>query len=623
MRKYALVIGWLLLAACGEEATAVSSTSPIAAVTPTYTLARLEEALYTVGLPVEIDESFTSQVLTPPMQQLRANGESIEVYIYADTATAVTEASWIAPLGDEFARPDPDNPNGQLTVHIEWIGTPHWFQGDNLIVAYAGDTQAILVALEAIFGPQIAGKKTVYPTDTVPLPTAVPATAHPASIDITPPLPTPTLDEWRSYTIPYFNLTFDYPADWFVHEAGKALQITPNAQPTWSSFFDPDQPHGGSTFDLMYNLNRQMGATPLDEVENLLHSYETEMAAIEPAAPLPDRPDIVVGVYRFTDDEEMVLLLGAVVNPIEEAAQPVIAMSSAVKLDKLVEMQTIFEAILDSLRFIEPTQSLDALDLPETQLPTAQNEVLTAVSPNGLWRVIIQSSDQVPPTADDADQFPDGKYYVQMRVEQDDGGQVWTAVDEWRDGGLGLTYPEPVRWSADGRYFYFANVPVPDGCSLFINGGDLWRLDLSGGEVVEIAPYIGLVMALSPDETHLAVNASYGRGFLIRNLATGEEQPIPLPQLGDWQQISGLQWSPDRHHLLLAQAVNPCGPDMKTAVVRINVTDLSATIVLEADERNFTLLEWVQNDETRLQSEIGEIWYLDPFSGELAFGEQP
>lgn len=41
------------------------------------------------------------------------------------------------------------------------------------------------------------------------------------------------------------GLAFDYPVGWYVHEAGKSLQITPNAQPTWSSFFDLDQPHGG------------------------------------------------------------------------------------------------------------------------------------------------------------------------------------------------------------------------------------------------------------------------------------------------------------------------------------------------------------------------------------------
>jgi hypothetical protein len=182
---------------------------------------------------------------------------------------------------------------------------------------------------------------------------------------------------------------------------------------------------------------------------------------------------------------------------------------------------------------------------------------------------------------------------------------------------LGLTYPEPVQWSADGRFFYFANVPVPDGCSTFVNGGDLWRLDLETGLVTEVAPYIGLVMTLSPDETQLAVNASFGRGFLIRDLESGVEQAVELPQPADSWQMGGLQWSPDGRTLLLIQVVNPCGPDAETAVVRVDLEDLSATTILEPDERGFTLGSWVANNEVRLLDKDGHIWYLQVFSGEI------
>jgi hypothetical protein len=165
---------------------------------------------------------------------------------------------------------------------------------------------------------------------------------------------TTSTDGWQLYTVADIGLALDYPADWFVHEAGKMLQITPNAQPLWSSVFDPDQPHGGPTFDLMYNLNRQMAATPLAEVENLLGSYEADIEAIEPAAALADRPDVVVGVYRLTVDEDvMVLLVGAAVNPIPDSPQPVVAMTALVKLDELTGMQPIFEAVLRSIRLAD------------------------------------------------------------------------------------------------------------------------------------------------------------------------------------------------------------------------------------------------------------------------------
>jgi hypothetical protein len=87
--------------------------------------------------------------------------------------------------------------------------------------------------------------------------------------------------------------------------------------------------------------------------------------------------------------------------------------------------------------------------------------------------------------------------------------------------------------------------------------------------------------------------------------------------------MGGLQWSPDGRHLLLIQVVDPCGPDAKSAVVRVDLADLSATTILEPDERNFTLLKWVASDEVRLLDRDGYIWYLEVFSGELAQAQSP
>ena len=125
-------------------------------------------------------------------------------------------------------------------------------------------------------------------------------------------------------------------------------------------------------------------------------------------------------------------------------------------------------------------------------------------------------------------------------------------------------------------------------------------------------------MALSPDETKLAVHASYGRGFLIRDLETDAEQPISLLEPNESWQINGLQWLPDGQHLLLFQEINSCSPDIETAVIRIDIDTLSAFIILEPNKRQFTLLEWIQDGEVKLQDETGQIWYPEIFSGELA-----
>ena len=243
------------------------------------------------------------------------------------------------------------------------------------------------------------------------------------------------------------------------------------------------------------------------------------------------------------------------------------------------------------------------------------------ISPDGKWRVTSSISDPVPVAAGEAEQFQTGeKYHVELTVSATDGSVTWTAVDEWRSWGLGYTVPAPLQWSQDGRSLYFSNVPVPDGCSAFVNGGDLWRLDLADGSVTEIVPYVGLVLALSPDATQLAYYGSFGRGFILRDLATGSEQTIPLPEWStDWD-IGGLQWSPNDEQLLLTQVLDPCSPEPATAVVLVDVEALAAVTVVEQDERNFTILHWLRDDEVRLLDGEGRIWYLEVFSGEMAGG---
>jgi hypothetical protein len=176
------------------------------------------------------------------------------------------------------------------------------------------------------------------------------AACTPARPTGAPPISSSLPPQMQTYAGGELGLAFDYPRGWYVHEAGKSLQITPNAQPTWSSFFDPDEPHGGPTFDLLHNLNRQMGATPLAEIAILLDGFGDEITVLDPAKPLPHHPHIAVGLYRLADDAEMVLLLGAAVNPLPDNPQPVVALSGVVRAEELAEMRIVFETILRTLR---------------------------------------------------------------------------------------------------------------------------------------------------------------------------------------------------------------------------------------------------------------------------------
>ena len=65
---------------------------------------------------------------------------------------------------------------------------------------------------------------------------------------------------------------------------------------------------------------------------------------------------------------------------------------------------------------------------------------------------------------------------------------------------------------------------------VFCHGGDLWRLDLQSGAVEEIAPYIGLVMALSPGETW-TVGWSLRAEDAAAPVLGVTEPPLPTPRL--------------------------------------------------------------------------------------------
>jgi hypothetical protein len=109
-------------------------------------------------------------------------------------------------------------------------------------------------------------------------------------------------------------------------------------------------------------------------------------------------------------------------------------------------------------------------------------------------------------------------------------------VAEWRNDGLGAHWLAVFRWSVDGRYLYYTNTGSADGCSRFVNGTDLYRLDVSNGEVIEILPEgKTLNLSLSSDESMLAFASSDGQSevLAVQDLATGTERSVRLFEPND------------------------------------------------------------------------------------------
>ena len=78
---------------------------------------------------------------------IKINGEDVQVFQYAHAAAAAEQAALVSPDG-----------NAVGTSMPHWIGSPHFFKKELLLVLYVGDDDKVQRALEAVLGQQFAGK---------------------------------------------------------------------------------------------------------------------------------------------------------------------------------------------------------------------------------------------------------------------------------------------------------------------------------------------------------------------------------------------------------------------------------------------------------------------------------
>jgi hypothetical protein len=78
---------------------------------------------------------------------IRVHGEDVQVFQYANAAAADAEAAPISRDGRAVG-----------TRRIQWIGSPHFFKREKLLVLYVGENAKVLGSLEAVLGRQFAGE---------------------------------------------------------------------------------------------------------------------------------------------------------------------------------------------------------------------------------------------------------------------------------------------------------------------------------------------------------------------------------------------------------------------------------------------------------------------------------
>ena len=80
-----------------------------------------------------------------PAQVVQVNTGTINVFEYGDAAAARLDAARVSPDGSSVGN-----------TSILWIGPPHFYRNDRLIVIYVGHSLEVLQSLEAVLGPPYA-----------------------------------------------------------------------------------------------------------------------------------------------------------------------------------------------------------------------------------------------------------------------------------------------------------------------------------------------------------------------------------------------------------------------------------------------------------------------------------
>ncbi len=107
----------------------------------------LIDNLRAAGATVEPAGELSQPFFSVKGQVITVNNGDVQVFEYADAATAETEAALVSPDGSSIG-----------TYMVSWVAPPHFYKEGKLIVLYVGDDTAVLNVLEAVLGSQFAGR---------------------------------------------------------------------------------------------------------------------------------------------------------------------------------------------------------------------------------------------------------------------------------------------------------------------------------------------------------------------------------------------------------------------------------------------------------------------------------
>jgi hypothetical protein len=144
---------WLLVAAvgvsgCGVSASASDQSRQADPRSPRVTdYASLVAGLRATGASVKSGAKVDQPFFPVSGRLIEVHGEEVQVFQFADAAEVKAQAARISPTGTAIG-----------TTKVQWIGPPHFYRTDRLLVLYVGGSGRVLKALETVLGPQFAGQ---------------------------------------------------------------------------------------------------------------------------------------------------------------------------------------------------------------------------------------------------------------------------------------------------------------------------------------------------------------------------------------------------------------------------------------------------------------------------------
>jgi hypothetical protein len=106
----------------------------------------LLSGLRATGARVEPGGRIEQPFLSVKGRLIKVDGEEVQVFQYPNARLADTQAARVSRNGRTVG-----------TAKVHWLGPPHFYKREKLLVLYIGQNDQVLNALEAMLGHQFAG----------------------------------------------------------------------------------------------------------------------------------------------------------------------------------------------------------------------------------------------------------------------------------------------------------------------------------------------------------------------------------------------------------------------------------------------------------------------------------